>query len=86
MPRGALQHVIGRGIARQKIFLSDEDRDDFLYRLEAILNWSKAICYAWALMPNHFHLLLRTGVTSLSSVMRRLLTSYAVIYNLRHHC
>src|SRR5512137_2894891 len=82
---GALHHVIGRGIARQKIFLSGEDRDDFLNRLGSLLSWSETTCYAWALISNHFHLLLRTGSASLSSVMRRLLTGYAVSYNLRHH-
>ena len=46
---------------------------------------TKTSCYAWALIPNHFHLLLRTGTAPLSSVMRRLLTGYAVSYNLRHH-
>ncbi|MDZ7696654.1 MAG: transposase [Deltaproteobacteria bacterium] len=41
-------------------------------------------CYAWALIPNHFHLLLRTGPTELSKVMRRLMTGYAVTFNKRH--
>ena len=41
-------------------------------------------CYAWALIPNHFHLLLRTGLTPLSKVMRRLMTGYAVTFNKRH--
>jgi putative transposase len=81
----ALHHVIGRGIARKKIFLSDADRDDFLDRLGAILSETKTSCYAWALIPNHFHLLLRTGTAPLSSIMRRVLTGYAVSYNLRHH-
>jgi hypothetical protein len=31
-----LHHVIGRGIARRKIFLGDADRDDFLDRLGSI--------------------------------------------------
>ncbi|MBN2126479.1 MAG: transposase [Deltaproteobacteria bacterium] len=81
----ALHHVIGRGIARNTIFLSDADREDFLDRLGAILSDTKTTCYAWALIPNHFHLLLRTGSVPLSSVMRRLLTGYAVHFNLRHH-
>ena len=80
----AVHHVIGRGIARQKIFLNDADRDNFLDRLGAILSETKATCYAWVLIPNHFHLLLRTGPVPLSSIMRRLLTGYAVGYNLRH--
>ena len=40
--------------------------------------------YAWALMPNHAHLLIRTGVEPLSRVMRRILTGYAVSFNRRH--
>jgi len=51
---GAPHHVIGRGIARQKILLSNEDRADFLDRLGSVLSWGKATCYAWALLPNHF--------------------------------
>jgi len=81
---GALHHVIGRGIDRSKIFLDDDDRDDFLQRLAANLKWTKAACYAWALLPNHFHLLLRTGTAPISALMRRLLTGYAVTFNLRH--
>ena len=81
----ALHHVIGRGIARKQIFLSDADREDFLHRLGEILVKTKTSCYAWALVPNHFHLLLRTGAAPLASVMQRLLTGYAVSYNLRHH-
>jgi putative transposase len=80
----AVHHAIGRGIARQKIFLCHGDRDDFLDRLGEILTEAKTSCYAWALIPNHFHLLLRTGTTPLPSAMRRLLTGYAVSHNLRH--
>ena len=59
---GALQHVIGRGINRQAIFSDKADYKDFLYRLGEILSESNTSCYAWALMPNHFHLLLRMGM------------------------
>ena len=81
---GALHHIIGRGIERSKIFLNDEDRNDFLDRLANNLKRTKTSCYAWALLPNHFHLLLRTGAAPISSLMRRLLTGYAVTFNLRH--
>jgi len=43
------------------------------------------IVYAWALMPNHFHLLARTATQRLSKSMRKLLTGYAVSYNRRHN-
>jgi REP element-mobilizing transposase RayT len=81
---GALQHVIARGIDRRKIFTDNSDRDNFLDRLDTILSDTHTVCYAWALLPNHFHLLLRTGTVPLSTVMRRLLTGYAVTFNFRH--
>ena len=81
---GALHHIIVRGIERRKIFRDDTDRDDLLKRLGGILRHSQTRCFAWSLMPNHFHLLLRTGLVPISNVMRRLLTGYAVSFNLRH--
>jgi REP element-mobilizing transposase RayT len=73
-----------RGIEGSKIFRSDNDRNNFLERLGRILQETNTICYAWALIPNHFHLLLRTGPVQISNVMRRLLTGYALWYNRRH--
>lgn len=81
---GLLQHVMARGIERREIFKDDKDRQSFLARLAVILEESQTQCYAWALIPNHFHLLLRTGTTPLSKVMRRLMTGYAVTFNKRH--
>ena len=82
---GALHHIIARGIERRSIFGDDHDRDDFLKRLGKVLSETGTICYAWALIPNHFHLLLRTGMVSISTVMRRVLTGYAVCFNYRHN-
>jgi REP element-mobilizing transposase RayT len=57
---GALHHTIARGIDRNRIFQDDYDQKNFIERLPAILNETKTVCYAWALIPNYFHLLLRT--------------------------
>jgi len=81
---GTLHHIIVRGIDRKKIFKDDKDRNKFLDRLGSILTETKTTCFAWALIPNHFHLLLRTGASPISSVMRRLLTGYAIFFNKRH--
>jgi hypothetical protein len=40
--------------------------------------------YAWALMINHAHILLRSGPSGLPQYMRRLLSGYAISYNHRH--
>ena len=42
-------------------------------------------CFAWSLIPDHFHLLFKTGSVPLSTLMRRLLTGYAISFNRRHH-
>jgi len=60
-----LQHIIFRGIEKKPIFKDDTDFDNFLERLEKILTDTKTPCFAWALMSNHAHLLLRTGQISL---------------------
>ena len=81
---GALHHIIGRGIDRTSIFRTDQDREDFVKRLSDLSMAGEFIVYAWSLMPNHFHLLLRTGRQSISKSMRKLLTGYVVNFNLRH--
>jgi len=82
---GALHHIVVRGIERKAIFKDDTDRDDFIERLSDLLQENPTPCYAWALMTNHVHLLLRTGQVPIASIMRRLLTGYAVRFNRRHH-
>jgi putative transposase len=82
---GALHHVIARGIEGSRIFRSREDRIDFLARLSALVVETGTRCLAWALIPNHFHVLLKTGAVPVSRVMSRVLTGYAVAFNRRHH-
>ena len=81
---GALHHLIIRGIERRKIFHDDTDRESFLDRLGGILAEASTACYAWALLANHVHLLLRTGAVPIATVMRRLLTGYAATFNRRY--
>jgi putative transposase len=81
---GAFHHVMIHGIDRTAIFRTDEDRDSFLDRLGEILIGSSTPCYAWSLLSNHAHLLLRTGRIPIARVMRKLLTGYAVTFNRRY--
>ena len=91
MPRQAridapstLHHILIRGIEQRGIFEDNKDREDFLERLSKLLQELLTPCYAWALMTNHVNLLLRTGTVPITSVMRQLLTGYAVRFNRRH--
>jgi putative transposase len=81
---GALHHIIVRGIEKRHIFEDDKDRNQFIKRLGDVLTEAETPIYAWALMPNHLHLLLKTGLTPIATLMRRLLTGYAVYFNHRH--
>ena len=81
---GALHHIIIRGIEKRKIFEDDKDRNEFVKRLGDILTEAETPIYAWALIPNHLHLLLKTGMIPIATIMRRLLTGYAVYFNRRH--
>lgn len=91
MPRAArldipdlLQHVIIRGVDRCDIFRDDADRKRFLANLSKLLVQTGTECLAWSLMTNHVHLLLCPRRTRLATFMRRLLTGYAIYFNLRH--
>jgi putative transposase len=81
---GVLHHIIIRGIERRKIFRDERDRENFLGRLGKLLLETKTGCYAWTLLENHAHFLLRTGDISLATFMRRLLTGYVVSFNRRY--
>ncbi len=92
MPRHArldapntLHHVMVRGIERTAVFRDDTDRGDFLARLARLAEQGALTVYAWALLPNHAHLLVRTGTRPLPRSMRSLLTGYAGAFNRRHH-
>ena len=80
----ALQHIMVRGIERRKIFRDNKDKYNFIERLGDIIKDTSTSCYAWSLLSNHVHLLLRTGHQPIATVMRRLLTGYALTFNRRH--
>jgi len=81
---GALHHVMVRGIEGRSLFADDVDRQDWVNRLATIGPETGLSVLAWALLPNHFHLLVRTGARPLATTIRRLLTGYAGSFNRRH--
>jgi REP element-mobilizing transposase RayT len=81
---GVAHHVMVRGIERRRIFQNDEDRSDFLARLDRLLPEEEWGCFGWTLMPNHVHLVLQSVQGGLSRLMARLNTGYARGFNLRH--
>ena len=80
----ALYHVTSRGNARREIFHTDDDRERFLDQLRNRVESSGVIVYAFVLMGNHYHLLVRTPRANLDRFMQRLNTSYALYYRYKH--
>lgn len=78
---GAIYHVIVRGINRAAVFKDEADRREFLGRITLALEKTACQCHGWALMTNHFHLLIRTADRSLSEMMRKSLAGYALYFN-----
>jgi putative transposase len=82
--KNALYHVTSRGNARQVIFHTDDDRRRFLRQLQDNLEQYGVILYAWVLMPNHYHLVVRTPQANLGRFMQRLNSSYSLYYRYKH--
>jgi len=80
---GGYYHVIGRGLERRRIFAGVEDKNDFVERLGEGLERTQCQCLAWAIMSNHYHLLIRVSSQPLSKLMSPLLSGYATKYNRR---
>ena len=80
-----IHHVILRGINRGPIFMDERDRNTFLDALREYKEECGFELYAYCLMPNHVHLLLREGErASLEDIFKRLGTKYALWFNKRH--
>lgn len=81
---GVLHHVIVRSLEGSDLFREARDREDLVHRLDQLIPATGLALYAWALLPNHFHLLVRTGPQPLARCMRSLLTGYVGAFNRRH--
>jgi REP element-mobilizing transposase RayT len=81
---GVTHHVMARGIERRIIFADDLDRVALLDRLSRVLEASGVVCFAWAFMPNHFHLVVRSETVPISRWMARIATGHALAFNRRH--
>jgi REP element-mobilizing transposase RayT len=75
---GAIYHVTSRGNGRRGIFLDDPDRERFLLQLAESLETYGVVLYAYALMGNHYHLLVQTPRGNLARFCQRLNTAYAL--------
>jgi REP element-mobilizing transposase RayT len=81
---GALYHVTARGNNKETIFLDERDYKKYFHFLERYKMRFDFRLHAYALMPNHVHLLLETGKDPVSKIMQAIHTSYTMYFNTRH--
>ncbi len=81
---GAVYHAMARGVDGRLIFCDDRDYSRFLETLRCVAADSGARIIAYCLMPNHFHSIVKVDGVPLSRLMQRILTRYAITFNLRH--
>ena len=81
---GAMYHVMSRDDRREKIFLNDVDRQDFIKTLAETCQKTNWQVHAYCLMPNHYHLVLETPEPNLVAGMAWLQSTYTIRLNHRH--
>lgn len=81
---GACYHVLSRGNEKRDIFADDIDRSSFLEVLGEMASRFEVEVYAYVLMDNHYHLLLKTNKPNLSRAMQWFGTTYTRRYNIKN--
>ena len=81
---GAIYHVTSRGNERSDVFAEERDKERFLEKLNESVEQYHVRLYAYAIMSNHYHLLVETPRANLAKFMQQLNTSYTMFYNIRH--
>jgi len=81
---GAHYHVTSKGTNEQAVFLDDEDRAVFLNVLEGVVTRFEWRIHSYALMENHYHLVVEVPEANLSKGMRQLNGVYTQHFNRRH--
>lgn len=91
MPRQArmksetgIYHIMLRGINQQQIFENTEDYDKFLQILKDCKDISKFDLFAYCLMGNHIHLLIKEGTETLDQILKRICVRFVYWYNTKY--
>lgn len=81
---GAFYHVMARGNRKMNLYLSDDDKHNFLNLLKKVVQKFNFVIHAFVLMDNHYHLLLETPLANLSKGMHYLNSVYSQGFNKKH--
>lgn len=76
-----IYHIMLRGINRQNIFEDEEDREQFITLINRFKGYE---VYAYCLMNNHVHILIKEVEDEIATIMRRICASYVFRYNKKY--
>ena len=76
-------HILNRGVNREKIFLTDEDKEKFLELLALSREIYQFTVHSFCILDNHYHLLIETSTDNLSLATRYINSRYAEYFNAR---
>lgn len=83
--QGGYYHIYNRGVNRQKIFLDDQDRIQYLKRLKEYKPYYQVSMLCYCLMPNHIHLVVRQNTEKpIYKFIQSLHTSYGMYFNKKY--
>lgn len=82
--KGAIYHVVQRGNNKEYVFQQDTDKRHWFNQIMELKEETGFNLYAYALMDNHYHLVMQTSDQPLASIMHRLNMGYSKYYNWKH--
>lgn len=77
-------HVMMRGNNKEKVFLNDKDKNKMINILQEKKMSCNYYLFAYCIMDNHIHLILRQGIEDLPTVIKKIAVSYAHYYNIEY--
>jgi REP element-mobilizing transposase RayT len=78
---GAFYHIVARGNERKKVFLSKADCEKFLANLQMSAARFSVLVHCYALMGNHYHLIVETPKANMSPFMHAIQSGYTTYFN-----
>ncbi len=79
-----IYHILLRGIGKQDIFIDDEDKNKIMQILKEKKQDNAFFIYAYCILDNHIHLVIREGSDDISRILKRAATSYASYFNKKY--
>ena len=77
-------HIMLRGNNREKIFIDEEDKSRIIDTLGEKKKAEEYFLYAYCVMDNHIHLIIKEGKNSIASIVKRIAASYSYYFNKKY--